>query len=205
MSPWTQIVNDVQDGVSNIGLCSPWLNLKHFLITDVSNTYDLQCLTFLVPRPHIITPASYIYLPFSLGVWIAYIACLVGTTFILHYFVNRDFIRVTELSSLEVVFLEVINIATSHGATRFPKQVPIKILLVSWTAISLLLSTAYCTGYTSLLTTPRFSKPIDTIADFLEQGKIHTKQKRFRLYIQHNCTKISRIISLYIYTQLSDI
>uniref|UniRef100_A0A3F2ZDC6 Ionotropic glutamate receptor C-terminal domain-containing protein n=1 Tax=Lutzomyia longipalpis TaxID=7200 RepID=A0A3F2ZDC6_LUTLO len=170
VSPWTKIVNDVQDGISNIGLCSPWLNIKHYRVVDLSHSYDLQCLTFLVPRPQIVTPASYIYLPFSGMVWVVYIICLIATAFILHYFVNREFIRATELSSLEVVFLEVINIATSHGATRFPKQVPIKILLVSWTAISLLLSTAYCTGYTSLLTTPRFSKPIDTIADFLEQG-----------------------------------
>lgn len=126
----------------------------------------------MVPRPQIVDPGSYIYLPFNIGVWIAYIVCLVATSFIIHYFVKREFIRATELSSLEVIFLEVINIATSHGATRFPRQVPVRILLVSWTAISLLISTAYCTGYTSLLATPRFSKPIDTIADFLEQGEL---------------------------------
>ncbi|GAB0090954.1 uncharacterized protein DMENIID0001_057390 [Sergentomyia squamirostris] len=170
ISPWTQIVKDVQSGEANVALCSPWLNIKHYRVTDLSQSYDQQCLTFLVPRPRIVTAASYIYLPFSGKVWFAYIACLIGIALILHYFVNRDFIRSNDLSSLEVVFLEVINIATSHGATRFPRQVPIKILLTSWLAISLLLSTAYCTGYTSLLTTPRFTKPIDTIADFLDQG-----------------------------------
>lgn len=75
-----------------------------------------------------------------------------------------------QYNSTSMVVLEMICIVTSHGVTKFPIHLTVRVLVMSWTFFSLLIGTGYSTGYTSLLTIPRFTKPIDQLSDFIEQG-----------------------------------
>lgn len=57
--------------------------------------------------------------------------------------------------------------------------------------LSLIISTGYSTGYTSLLTNPKYTKPINTVVDMLEQkirvGFLYaTPQIRKELVKSHN-------------------
>lgn len=117
------------------------------------------------------TQASYIYLPLSPRVWLFILITLLATTLL--YFVL--FTNVSEehvLEDLSRAFLDIINIVTSHGLPKVVKRNPIRILIISWILLSLLLNTAYSTKYTSLLTQPKYTKAVDNIEDFLEEGKI---------------------------------
>lgn len=87
-------------------------------------------------------------------------------------------------------FMDSLNVATTHGIERFPKQDSMKTLLtrynsfdamnwkflinfstlISWILLSLLIGVGYSTGYTALLTNPISTKPIDDLIHFLEKG-----------------------------------
>lgn len=42
----------------------------------------------------------------------------------------------------------------------------------SWMLVSLALGVSYSTGFTSILTSPAYTKSVDTIEDFLEAGSV---------------------------------
>lgn len=166
-----------------MGMCSTWLSEEHYKSYDLSKYYDFQCATFLVPKPTVITQASSIYLPLSRFVWSLFIGCLLLTGLLYNFLfqvmtrfnsVKRFFTEKRSISGelyyLSTALLDAVNIATSHGLPRIVPKVPIQILTISWVLISLLLGTAYTTKYTSLLTSPRHSQPIDTLKEFIEQG-----------------------------------
>lgn len=175
-NPWRMTLNDLGNNISDISMCSVWLIELHFHMCDLSEPYDSQCATFVVPKPTLLTQASLIYMPLSYEVWTAFVITLASTIVLLKFFsyAGRKLFRnskyETQFKSMGLATIEVINIVTSHGLKRFPVQLPFKVLIISWIIFSLLLGTGYNTGFTSLLTSPTYSKSIDMVSDFIEQG-----------------------------------
>lgn len=173
---WDQIRESTMTNVSDISLCAMWLNEANFNQLDLSKSFDAHCGTFIVHKPKLLNKASYIYVPFQHIVWLIFVASVIITSFLLKIITklglrhNEPEWASSRFNSLTISFLEIINTVTSHGVTRFPAQVPIKILITSWMLMVLLAGTFYTTGYTSILASPPYSKPIDTFNDFIEEG-----------------------------------
>lgn len=182
--PWGQIENDVADGTAHFSLCSPWLTdhlLKRFDVTGYSSHL---CGTFLVPKPAPIAQASYIYYPLEDEVWILILSFLVITAILYHCFariiaspsLTHWFTQYRhnvpeELDTLSRSFVDIINIITSHGLPKIMQRPSIQILIISWTLLSFLLGTAYSTKLMSVLARPLFTKAVDTVHEFIEEGK----------------------------------
>lgn len=159
-------------------LCSLWMSEINNINVDFSTFYDYQCATFVVPKTQQINPATYVYIALEYKVWLSYLSFLLITGVLLTVItmigitVNKDSWQSSNFATLSSSFTQVINIATSHGLTSFPVQMPLKILVISWMILSVIVGTGYSTGYTSLLAQPKYSKPINTVEDMLEQ-EIH--------------------------------
>lgn len=186
--PWNRVLMDVRENISDIASCSIWLSRVHAEMTELSKYYEYQCATFLVPRPEILSRPSTIYKPLTNIVWISFTICLFLTTLLLKLIAilgarlfESDF-RDNKFNDLTTGLIEVVNIATSHGIPNFPWTSAVKILICSWTIFTLLIGTGYTTGYTSLLTIPYVSKPIDSIRDFIEAGITFGEQQDYSVF-----------------------
>lgn len=158
---------------ATMGMCSMWMVEDKYKRMDLSKHFSFLCGTFLVPKPMPITQASYIYLPLSSTLWGSMLATLFATA-IIYYCMYRSVDpnpRKKIVERLSRAFLDIINIATCHGLPKIIQRVPIRLLIMSWTLLSLLLGTAYSTKYTSILTQPMYTKAVDTIEDFLDSGE----------------------------------
>lgn len=157
-------------------MCSIWQNIDNFNLMDLSLYIDQQCITFVVPRPIPISQATFIYLSFSSTVWLAFIFTFITTTILLNVLtLTRMKLKIESFKSSKFLRLttsvtEIINSATSHEIPNIPKNGSIRILLISWILTCLCLGTSYSTGYTSLLMSPPYTKRIDDVHEFLEQG-----------------------------------
>lgn len=158
-----------------MGMCSMFLMEDRYRRLDLSSHFSSLCGTFLVPKAHPITHASYIYLPLSSTLWICMLVALL-TTAILYFCIYRILADRTQdnnvWENLSRAFLDIINIATSHGLPKIMKKISIRLLIISWVLLSFLLGTAYSTKYTSILTKPLYTKAVDNIQDFLDEGKV---------------------------------
>lgn len=168
---YKQVADDVLDNTAHIGLCSMWLTIDKFRRFDLSNQFSSQCGTFLVPKPQPITQASYIYLPLSEKLWILLITSLVATALLYYFLYQRARASRYFLENLSRAFLDIINISTSHGLPNVVHRLPIRILVISWVLLNLLMGTAYSTQYTSILTKPMYTTAVDTIEDFINEGR----------------------------------
>jgi len=76
----------------------------------------------------------------------------------------------SQYHSLCNCLLDTFRMLMLNGSPRFPQHVTLRYLLTSWAFFSLLTMTMYSTGYTSLITSPPYSPPINTVDDLLYQG-----------------------------------
>lgn len=170
---WSQICDDVEAETTDTGLCSMWQNIESYNRMDLSNYFGYLCNTFLVPKPRPITQVSYLYIPLSTTVWWTTIGTLLVTAF-LYYILYRVLLQKhTQDDRLEVfcrTMLDIISISTSHGIPKIANRISIQLLVISWLILILLLSSAYNTKYTSILTQPRYTTAVDNLQDFVDEG-----------------------------------
>lgn len=204
-NPWKTIMTDISDNVTDMGICSVWMDANRADSFDLSTYYDFQCHKFLVPRPIRLNEATAIYRTFNTAVWLLFL-CVFLVTGVLLMTLSRMEPEANDFddgglttvrrrpSAIHGNFirsmLEMMNIATGHGVNRIPKQHSLNVLLIrwcpyccltqflesgfniicvfSWIIVCLLIGVSYTTRYTALLTSPSYSKPINTVEDFLD-------------------------------------
>lgn len=162
-------------GTSNIALCSKWLTIFAYQQMELSNYNNHICGTFLVPKPKPITSASYVYLPLNTTTWWLIIGTLLITSSLYFLMYQQHYRRKTSSEggrweSLGRTLLDVINIATSHGIPKIIQRVPIQLLVMCCMYLSLFVSTMYNTKLTSILTRPMYTKAVDNLQDFIDEG-----------------------------------
>lgn len=129
-------LNDVKTGVTDLAICSIWLNYDHYLVHDLTTFFDRQCITFLVPVNTLISEGSTIYISLSAAVWCLYIGSFISVGLVIiqlariyyrsiHH--SREFNTFAYLSEC---YMDLINIATLHGIERFPKSMALKIIVI---------------------------------------------------------------------------
>ncbi|XP_037040417.1 uncharacterized protein LOC119077337 [Bradysia coprophila] len=163
---------ELAEGQSDVVACGVWQSSNRST-KDLTSYFDDMCSTWIAPKPQRLDPASLIYLTLSTPVWGLYIFCFICTATLLTTISKiEEEIRNTKIASstLGRSFLDATNAATSHGITNFPNQISVQVLLISWHLLNLLVGAGYTTMYTSRLTKPGYTKPIDTFEDFAEQG-----------------------------------
>lgn len=162
-------LDQLRDGRADIAMCCPWLMLVHYVEFDMSDVVDLQCGTFLVPRPLAISAAGYVYMSFSGGVWSLGLFCFV-TIAVLMYGLARWLQPGRYADGVRIV-LDLVCICTNHGLGSLAgeRSQTLRILLVVWLFGTSLLGVGYSTGYASLLSSPVYSATVDTVDDYIDK------------------------------------
>ncbi|PSN54803.1 hypothetical protein C0J52_02004 [Blattella germanica] len=150
-------------------ICSLWLTTDAPCGMQLSTPWARQKGTFLAPKPQPLSRAILIYLPLECWTWVALLSVCIIFSLVLHI-VGRLLPTQNRYRSIRLCFLNTFRTLMLNGVPGFPTQVSLRWLLVGWSFFSLLTTTVYSSGYTSLLTSPLYSPPIDTLGDLLEQG-----------------------------------
>lgn len=122
LSPWVTMFVDLRNHTADLAMCSIWTSEIDDTY-DVSSYYNHECNTLLVPKPKRLSEISAIYATLRTEVWFTFALLFFATAMLLWgcemidskpkgiYFLN-----------LSGSFLDVMNIATSHGVESFWKQ-----------------------------------------------------------------------------------
>lgn len=162
-------VQQLRQQRADIAMCCPWLELDGYVEFDLTTVIDFQCGTFLVPKPQAISAANYMYMSFSAEVWSLVLICY-GLIAMMMFGLARWLQPGRYADGVRTV-LDLICICTNHGLDTLPgeRSRAIRMLLVVWLFGTTLLGVGYSTGYTALLSSPVYTAPVDTVADYLEQ------------------------------------
>lgn len=129
ISPWITMFEDLVNRTADIAMCSVW-------VTDYENRFDLatyhhhECATLLVPKPTKLSEITAIYTTLSGQVWLIFAFFFAATGMLMWSSAKLDTVQTAAYANFSRTFLEMINIATSHGVGHFPRQHSIKILLM---------------------------------------------------------------------------
>ncbi|KAJ9578269.1 hypothetical protein L9F63_005490 [Diploptera punctata] len=150
-------------------VCSIWLRAEPQIGIQHSFPYSRQKVTLLAPKPQPLPRALLLYLPLQFWTWIILLSTLLsfglmlkGTTRLLQYF--------NYYQNVQHCFLDACRILLLSSPPRLPQPTALRYLLIAWAFFSLLTTTVYSSGFTSLLTSPLYSDPINTIQDLLDQN-----------------------------------
>lgn len=199
MSVHVNIVKNVYDGYADIAFCSLWRITLPLEKIEMSVPYTQQCLTFLVPKPFLLPVTTYMFQPLRLSVWmfcglfLFYLSCIL-------YLIDRLYSRI-HLTHVPLEYcyalLTVLRIFTS-GTISYPTKNPSKInvILLLWCIYSSLIAIAYSAGFTSILTYPRYTKPINTFQEMVDQN-IHWggKSNGLKYFFEESQKLITRQLS----------
>lgn len=176
-SPWAKTVDNVENGTSNLALCSPFLQSVAKRNLDMTVSYSDACLTFLVPKPKILPKETYVLQPLQKICWIIIIFVTLFVAFfcifcsiVYKIFLNRKTGR--KFLDFGANVMDSIRLVTLGSLKRFPsgEELIYRFILSSWCITSLLISTGYSGGFTSSFTTPRYSNPINSFKDMVDQN-----------------------------------
>lgn len=159
---------DLLDGLGDVAVCSQWMTAARALQFDMTDIVDFQCGTFLVRKPTPLSTSVYVYRAFSAPLWLAVWASLAAVV------AMRCAAADAEAGRMMVVvraLLDATDALTGHGIARLPGDSAGRLVVLSWTLLCLLLGVAYTTRYTSLLTSPMYEPPMDTLQDFIDNGE----------------------------------
>lgn len=141
--PWTiQTFNmklrtaDVLSDQADFAMGSIWMLLDRHRLFDLTSYFDIQCTTYLVPKPEIVNAATYIYLCMSWKVWTVLLLsfCTIGLILTALSWTNvrlrNDGPQSVEYHDLNRSFLDLFLILTGHGVKRFHQSSAVNCLLI---------------------------------------------------------------------------
>ncbi|KAJ9578271.1 hypothetical protein L9F63_005492 [Diploptera punctata] len=150
-------------------LCSMFLTAKSLQGLEHSTPWSRLTATFLVPKPQPLSRVLLMYLPLEFWTWIILLNTFLSFSLVLHA-TAKLLPFSSRYQSIHICFLDASRILLLNSLPKLPRQTALRYLLVGWAFFSLLTTSVYSSGFTSLLTSPLYSHPIDTIQDLLDQN-----------------------------------
>lgn len=128
ISPWITMFDDLENHTADLAMCSIWVSVFKDQY-DVSSYYNHACNTLIVPMPKRLSEITAIYTTFSGEVWLTFALLFIAAGIVL--WGSGTIGTQTVYVNVTRSFLEIMNIATSHGVEIFRTQrTSIKILLM---------------------------------------------------------------------------
>lgn len=174
---WAEVVDEVVRGDSDIALGSLWQSVHGRKNVSVTYPFNQFCVTFLVPKPKLLSVVSFTFQPLSLNLWLIIILLFVVTCFLIQlltYFVQKSAIcsqNVPFTDNTTLIFYGIRIFTLGSVKKTIPAALLyLRILFLAFAFACLCLSTAYSAGFTSSLTYPRYEDPIWTVSDMIKQN-----------------------------------
>lgn len=130
ISPWITMFDDMINRTADIALCSIWISAFDDKY-DVSEYYNHECSTLMVPKPTRLSEMTAIYKTMTAEVWVSFGFFFFATGILLWSIAIVGIGERTAYVNISRAFLDIMNIATSHGiAIPRRQQRSMKILLM---------------------------------------------------------------------------
>lgn len=131
--PWKEVLNNVNDDLSDLAMCSIWMDQPRPKY-DTSTYFDLQCGTFLVPKPKALNPAAYLYLSLNSNDWCGFGVSLIIMTMCFTMFTKigrrlNDSWKDYVYNDLTRSSIDALNIVTNHGLAKSPVENTMRLLV----------------------------------------------------------------------------
>ncbi|XP_069698479.1 probable glutamate receptor [Periplaneta americana] len=188
-SPWQRVTDDVAEDRADVAVCSLWLTVTPPKGLQMSAPWTRQKGTFLVPKPWPLPQAIILYLPLEIWTWAILVVALLVFTLIMYS--TAKLLRTgggSRYLNLHTCLLDAVRVLVLNSPPKFPRPTALRYLITSWSFFCLLITTIYLTGYTSLLASPPFSPPINTVNDLLEQNIYWGDRDNFLLPLLHGAS-----------------
>lgn len=136
--PYQGTLADTKGGLFDTAICGVWITWENYREYDLTSTIDRHCITFLVPVQQLIKNGSTIYISLSGAVWALYVGTFVSTGIIsiilarIYWTKLNSGKEVRAFAFLSDSYMDLVNIASSHGIRRFPKQNALKIIVMRY-------------------------------------------------------------------------
>ncbi|XP_034252812.1 glutamate receptor [Thrips palmi] len=153
-----------------------WVQLDQSRVVDFTTPTRISCLTFMVPRPHILgSTADAVFQPLDKLVWSAWLLSIVVVT-VAARLLDRTARRVGAVTaggfgSLLDSFLVLLGLAlVAYVPPSKASLGPQRHLITWWVVYSVLMTTAFSSGLIAHLTMLSFEPPINSAKEIVDHG-----------------------------------
>lgn len=171
-SVWTMNLRNLINKKADAAICSVFQISSVKPLLERTRPYSQTCLTFVVPKPHLLPQFTYVFQPLQLNLWLL---CIVSV-FVIALFLKavsfyqkykRDPIGFSKYSTCVLILVRLI---TTSGFYMFPtkSQYVFRFIITSWTLDCVILTTGYHAGFTSILSSSRYTEPIETLSNMIK-------------------------------------
>ncbi|XP_048512156.1 uncharacterized protein LOC105691216 isoform X2 [Athalia rosae] len=172
------VLGNVVEDKADVGFGSIDLWYHEWLFLDLGPAFVRTAVTCLVPPPRPLAQWATPIIPFDGLLWYAVITSVIIdaiTIYVVFYLTNwihrysnlKDEQRpMTPVSAC----LAAIGLSVEQSLNTDVNRASSRVLVLALLLVSLLISTSYGSGLSSVLTVPRFEKPINTIEDLEASG-----------------------------------
>ena len=172
---WKGSVGHVFNGTADIGICGISISYPRALAIHFTAVVITDELGF-ISQSSAEKPQIWLFMePFSMLLWLiilisffAILLTLYLTTKFLDY--THDPGKVPSFASMSMNLYAILLGKSINTDTREHYQ--IRIIYLLFILAMIVLSPAYCASFYSLLTIPKYQKPIDTIGDLLQAAQM---------------------------------
>ncbi|KAL3279497.1 hypothetical protein HHI36_017007 [Cryptolaemus montrouzieri] len=167
-SPFQYMIKRLKNRTADLAISGIWVNIR--LIKSkvwFSSTYLEQCVTYLVHKPILLPNSTFIFQSFQLNLWFL-TASAVGVLAIFLMIFEKIFAKNRKCRVAEHGIIVICRlVGSSFYEGTFAKIRCVKIILIVWSICSVLMTTYYNAGLTSLLQYPRVTMEVDTLRELI--------------------------------------
>ncbi|XP_024086442.1 glutamate receptor-like [Cimex lectularius] len=173
------IVGRIYKGEADVGGGSFTTLIDYYPHIDYSKTYMLSGITVLVPKAVQLSAWRTPFLPFGLVMWIVFFCCVISSSLGL-YAVTALAVKYTRFGNnikKKGVFTSLTDsMIRSFGMSVLQQPAyqfvnsPVRHLFTSFEFLYLILTACYSAELASYLTSPQYTKPIDTYEELASSG-----------------------------------
>lgn len=172
-SMWSVVSKDLKEGTSDLMLCTNWLDIINYKSFTLSIPYTQMCISFLAPNP-VFLYALYVFSPLDITVWLYLSLVTIILMFVLYLcaLVYRKLYSIYPRRYVHFMNCvdDIFRILLQVPMNEFPTQMLLRCIMLLWIVTSMMIIAGYTGGITSFLTRPQYTKPINTLQDFIESG-----------------------------------
>ncbi|XP_068229291.1 ionotropic receptor 21a-like [Palaemon carinicauda] len=172
---WNGLMGIIQRGEAEVGVANLFISnvTLRMLVADFSVPFDIEVSCFLSRLPKPLPKWERILYPFELTTWISIIAGMVVSGPVLYVMAKIGKAsggEKVDLLSLSYTILYALGIQFMEGQASLPVRRGTQVFVCFLWLYAIIITTAYCSNLTALLTVARKPSTIDTIKQLDESG-----------------------------------
>lgn len=172
---WKIMLEKVNSGEADATVGSVYQTAAMLYNLSPSHPYGQTCDGFLVPKPHLLPKYSYVLQPLQFYLWAFYLVIIIILStliIIISRIITPKWFKYKIKNMFDFYILILIRIVSLDDRRLLPIKLQwiFKYFVFIWGTTVLILCTCYSAGFASIMTKPRYTTPINTFQDMVDQN-----------------------------------